>query len=476
MKNAPTNFLLTNALILFLILISGNKLFLLGFVGAGIFLLLFSKQKYISVIFSLLLFSLPFERGIRGWFLQVVSPGPESWMPGYSFYFGLSVKIVLFILFMLLLVFHRKTNLMSSKWHLHDVFLIIFLGLAILSTYFSSDLLISGVGLISLVAAVGLYFISTIIIHDADIKIEIPQLGMIWLFWFGIIGTAQFILRHPVGLFLEETTLTRPNGFYTTDGDLLYRVSGLTGHPTFFGSLLSLLIPISIGILIEQFQKNQNRGLYFFYVIAAIIFGVISLFATYSRSAWISAVFVIGLLGYKLLVIKNSRLKHTVTIGLFSVICIIILLFGGSVFARLFTLADMANLGNATGRINLIKHAIQITSDFPVFGSGLNQFTRQLITHNLTIDERVFFYPVHNTFLLFFSELGIPAGVCFVLFVLAILITSIKTTFNSSWVGWGVWIGAFTFIINAQFQTLFNLDPTFDIFMLLCAYLASQKL
>jgi hypothetical protein len=469
-------FWLINAVLAALIFIPNNKLYLLCFLVPGIYLLFFHKQKLYSVLYTILLLTLPFDRGIRGWFFDVVSPGPESWMPGYSFYFGMSVKIIIFILLMILLIISPdKHPGESTRWTPPDYMLLTFVCFSAVSVYFSQDLMLALVGFIRLMFSVGLYFINSYFMKAKKDSGFILSLCLCWLFWFGLVGVWQAILKHPVGLFLEETDLTRPSGFYTSDGDLLYRVSGLTGHPTFFGSLLSLLLPVGVSVWLNEVEKKRTHGLFYIYVIFSVILGSVALVATFSRSAWISMLFCMFLFFLKTVKTRARFLKSKFIRSSLVMILVIMMLFGSSLITRTYTLSDLSHLGNATGRINLARHALDIIRDFPLFGSGINQFTRQLITHSLTIDERAFFYPVHNTFLLFFSELGIPAGLVFLLFVVVVLLKTLSLSFRKNWIMWGFWIGMITFVINAQFHTLFNLDPTLDLFMLFSSLLITQQ-
>jgi hypothetical protein len=45
-----------------------------------------------------------------------------------------------------------------------------------------------------------------------------------------------------------------------------------------------------------------------------------------------------------------------------------------------------------------------------------------------------------------------------------------RNIFKSKPITFGIWIGLLTFIISSQFHPLFNLDPTFDMFMLILGY------
>jgi O-antigen ligase len=120
----------------------------------------------------------------------------------------------------------------------------------------------------------------------------------------------------------------------------------------------------------------------------------------------------------------------------------------------------------------LIAQAMEMIKDFPLFGVGLNHFTISMALHELTPEARGFLYPVHNTVLLFISELGIPAGLLFIIFVVQVFQNSWRIS-QKTWTKFGIWAGASTFLINSQFHTLFNQDPSFDMFIVMLAYLTT---
>lgn len=470
-----------NLVFLVLVFITNNKQLILVFLGVFLSFLIISRWKLVSSLYLVFLLSLPYERGLRGWFISVVSQGPESWKPGYEFYFGLSIKIIIFITIVLLLFFSKKELRMSFvSWNITTITITLFFYLSAINCFQSDDFVVSIFGFIKLSLCIGTYIVGSYFFQKKFYRDYFLVFLVSLLFWFGLIGSWQYFLGHPIGLFLEETTLTKTNGFYTSDGDLLYRVSGLTGHPTFFGSLLSLLIPIGLGALFDMVKNTTKTSItkkmvYFLYIFIAICFGTIALIATFSRSAWFCLIF-----SFLLFFIKfRHKFISLVSYKSLAIVSVVVLIsaftFGNRIFSRIDSVSSILTIGNARGRINLVRQSLLIIKDSPLRGSGLNLFTRQMLQHSLNIEERTFFTPVHNTFLLFISELGIPTGLLFIFFSVICLYKSFKSLYRSGWVAWGVWVGAFTFIINAQFHTLFNLDPSLNIFMAMMAFLSTYK-
>ena len=61
--------------------------------------------------------------------------------------------------------------------------------------------------------------------------------------------------------------------------------------------------------------------------------------------------------------------------------------------------------------VNIIKHK-------PFFGVGLNNYTLISPKYDNTGITEVFNHPVHNIYLLYAAEVGIPGAVCFVWFLI----------------------------------------------------------
>lgn len=148
-----------------------------------------------------------------------------------------------------------------------------------------------------------------------------------------------------------------------------------------------------------------------------------------------------------------------------------IVFFSPLFLSRIASFKHIWTLGSGRVRLDLIKQAWLMIKAFPFLGVGLNHFTQAMNIQDLPPELKGFMYPVHNTFLLFFAELGILAGVMFMLFVVWSLYRTFGKSFNN-WINFGIWVGAFSFLINAQFHTLFNQDPTFDLLIVFLAYLS----
>lgn len=472
MKNPNGNLftLFLPILFLFFLLFTVNiKTYIFVVLGFGTTLFFLSSFRVPETIFTLLLFSLPFEKGLRDWMISVVPPGPELWAPGYNFYFGISLKLIFTLAVMLFLAAtNRQARPTNSKALL---ILFLFLFFAMVSTIISNDMAIAAMGFIRLFQGCAIFLLSSYYFKTIPtLRIHLQNILVSFLFFFGAIGAVQFLSGQPLGLFLEDSQGLRPFGYLTTDTGPLYRVSGFFGHPTFFGALLSLLLPVGI----SHWLATKNRSHKIFHNISgiAIVFGVTALAATLSRSAWLALLVYSGIIFWKLFSKGQTKTIKKIILWTVGILIILMMFFGSQLLTRASTFSSLASLSSGRVRLDLMKQAILITGEFPLFGTGLNLFTQAMNAHDLPPEIKGFMYPVHNTFLLFFSELGIPAGLLFLLFTAYCLLSSWKKA-KQNWMYLGIWLGAVTFVVNAQFQTLFNQDPAFDFFMVYLAFLTT---
>jgi O-antigen ligase len=421
-----------------------------------------------ETLFVLLLFSLPFEQGLRGGDIVVVPPGPELWMPGYSFYFGFNLKLIFSLALFLLIIFDKKTNfkhLSFSHW-----LMLAFFSLSIISTFLAPDFYLALSGLIRIASIVWLYFLATQFLRKKRIQSYFQQLVIAFLLFFGIIGTVQFISQQPLGLFLEESLALEKYGYITTEGGFINRVSGLIGHPTFFASFLSLLVPIGLGISLHLIEKKMVNSLYFVISALACFLSLISVFGSFSRSGWLALALSIPFFIWQIQKRNKIRKLHLTT-SIVAPVVLLILVFSPLFISRIASIEHIWTLGSGRVRLDLIQQAWLMIKDYPLFGVGLNHFTRVMNTQTSSPELIGFMYPVHNTFFLFFSELGILAGLIFIILIARELYRTFKKNLNN-WINIGIWFGAFTFLINAQFHTLFNQDSTLELFVVLLAYLS----
>ncbi len=443
----------------------------------GVMLTLLFDFSIKEVLFIVTMFVFSFEKGLRGWDLTVVSQGREWWMHDFTLYFGLSLRTVL--IFTLFLLFVPELNDLFKKKFSRNVncifyCLALFLIFSLISTVISSDYFLSFFGFIRIIQAVCLFSISIIIFDKKQFRSYIFLMLSLVIFTNGFIGVQQYINSGPIGLFLEDGLGYGNKGYFTTDGvETLYRVSALIGHPTFFASYITMLISTGIGFLVSFF-KGENETLLRSFLVISLFLGLFAVYATFVRSSWFTIIFLI--LGFTLFFVFNNKnffnkISKTYYTLFVSLILLFLLFFGRTFWLRILSSTNFISDGSGVVRISLVQEAIKMTKSFPFFGVGLNLSPRMMNEQTLLQPElRGFMFPVHNTFMLFFAEIGVPATIFFILFLAKILLFSF-TIVKKNILYFGIWLGVISFILNAQVHTLFNQDPSFDLLFLFLGFL-----
>jgi hypothetical protein len=433
------------------------KTYLLIFILAFCVYFFYFKYPLIKSVFLILITSLPFENNIREWIFTVTQPLYASVATsGYFYYFGVSLKLI-FGTFLFLLLLSKKNRLKQS--FKNDWPLIIFFIIACLNTlYFFSIITITG--LIRLWLSVFIYFAAKIFFKYVP-KIFPIVISAIFIFSV-FIGLNQLIRQKPLGKFIELTpSFSQEYGYSTTDGKSQYRVAGFISHPVYFGSFMSILLPIFIA-----FSLSTNLLLAF----PISLIGITVMLGTNSRSVWINLALTLVLIFPHL---KQKYKKLATPFNTKFLIPAFILISSVIIISRIGSITQLfSKNGNGSIRLELMWQSLIMISQHPL-GVGLNQFTSRLIDLPIPKSLNGFIVPVHNTILLISSELGIIAGSLFIFFIIKSILIN-KKYYNKNIVVFGAIIGSITFLVSSQFHPLLNLDPTFDLFMLTLGYINSQ--
>lgn len=470
-------------LLIFLIVFAANyKVFfvILGLIGSLLFFL--SPLSLTHVLSLLLLICIFIEVGITSVNIQTVFMNlPTAWESRpfvdfqYWYFFNLSYKFLLSSSLVAILIPKFK-NLIKVK-DLKDHLFVFFIFAAIISASFAIKKDLAVFGIFQLISYLGIYLSFFYCFTDKTFFKIFQNIFIALTLLVNLVGLGQIILQKPIGLYIEQVREAAQFGFVTTDSWPLFRVSGQLSHPTYFGSFLSFILPILIGMYLQNKKELQKNHLLFFSIISAISLSFLNIFATLSRSAWLAAGLII--LCFFVYLKKTTKLRSyfNFALPLIFVAMIILILFPNQLSNRLRSFTSFANIGNGQARIELINHALEFIGNKPLTGVGINHFTVELDKKILSPDMRFFVFPVHNTIVLFFAELGVITGLIFVFWLINTLIIGFKLIKNKfEPLTFGMIIAIFTFILNSQFHTLFNQDPTFDLLIIAGAYLTGKYL
>lgn len=199
------------------------------------------------------------------------------------------------------------------------------------------------------------------------------------------------------------------------------RLAGTLNHPNDLAMYLNLSIPMT-GFMLA-IEKKPLRKLY---LIAALALALVALVWSGSRGGWLGLAVAIGV-GVFFWARKHD---HNPIIGLAIMLFSVTMLFG-ALFAGSDTFRNRlveGDAGSAEVRYPLMEVAMEMISENPVLGVGLNLYTREMVPYDRTNHFIAYRYnhPVHNTFLMVGAETGLPS----LLLLATLVFLMIKETYR----------------------------------------------
>jgi len=237
-----------------------------------------------------------------------------------------------------------------------------------------------------------------------------------------------------------------------------------------FGGWLIVMIPLLLGIITTD--KIRGKILKIILSILTVLL-FICLVMTYSRGAWLG--FAVGVFIIACYVAMRAVLKIKILpllIGIYLLAIFLSLLqpmktkiqsIGKISFKNNYTLED--ELESITNiklydsnfiRIRIFKESIKIIKDYPLFGCGLNTYSK--VAKKYKSFEHGGIYP-HNSFSQRSAETGLPGLFAFLLVLFSFFVTSIKHIFlylekNNALVV-GLLSGISAFLVHSFFDNHF---------------------
>lgn len=354
------------------------------------------------------------------------------------------------LVLLILLLASYKTLTLDKK----DILLLIFMGLVFISTFLSSNIKVSIFGFKHRHEGL-LMFATYIIIYMCSKKYfkynKVSRfLNIMFLvsMAIGILGIAQQYVNN------KELYPLFNKGICST-----------FGNSNFFGSFISIVLPIATAIFI---LNGNKKG----FILSLIMF--YNMISSGTRSAWV-AFAVVGLMGL-IYLIKQRNKKYFVRAAILLILFVIIFIYllngfdfiinklksddaneqGGSVKTtqasstktitelKIETMKNELKYAKETGnfdkigsdRILIWKLSLKLIAKKPVFGCGPDNFWEGLVRNctkeigeyvyrtNICIDK------AHNEYLQIGATLGIPALICYLVFIGLILFPKKKLALN----------------------------------------------
>ena len=374
------------------------------------------KEKVITVII------------ILGLVLATVLIIPDANDNNYNILKYIVLLITGGILIIILLTDYK--NIITDK---KDILIFVFLCLSIISTIFSSDISKSIIGETNRFEGLLMIFVYIAIYISAKkyFKIEKVKLFLSVMFYVSMLIGILGILQRNIECIKLYPIFNK--GICST-----------FGNSNFFGSFISIILPISMATYILYGNKRA-------FVLSMIMF--FNMIASGTRSAWVAFI-VVGVYGSIFLINKRDKqyLKRTIILILIFVIIFIYLFsnlnFWGS--GDCVTKIKMNQLKNdlkkitqsgfsnemGSGRIEIWRMTFKLIAKKPIIGCGVDNLKISLA--NECTDELAEFAlktfgvvdKAHNEYLQIAATMGIPSLIIYLIFVLLILIPKLRLIFK----------------------------------------------
>lgn len=243
--------------------------------------------------------------------------------------------------------------------------------------------------------------------NDLSLVVRMLFLG---LFLQSIIISLQY---YDISLNLHRVGLGEPIEVlsFEMESSNVARPGGTIGHCNHLARYIGLLLPMSI-ILAFTEKSRWNRR--FSFVVATV--GLVALVFTLTRSAWMGILLSVLVMGPLMFTqrLLNMRTLAKIVLAII-LVAVIIFALGDIIYDRI--VGD--DEGSAMTRWTTAKVAFKIIQDHPFLGVGINNYGTVLKDYWLSEDRFTRKAAVHNTFLLFASEIGLIGFGAYMWFLIA---------------------------------------------------------
>lgn len=233
-----------------------------------------------------------------------------------------------------------------------------------------------------------------------------------------IIGIIQAVLQHSVGLFWLKESLLSVNIDGVAEvvlfGHKFIRSYGLFPHPNIFGGFL--LVSIILTYFYSKLFHVKQSGFFKVTIILrlVLIIQIIALFCTFSKSAIIGLLVTAVYIYFKFTRSDNLQLFHVK--HFYKYLATFIIIFALFITILGFNI-DSSLLKSFNERLLFLNVSRETIVGNPMVGLGMGQFVPEMQKYSPVFLANWQYQPVHNVFLLIWSELGIIGLVLFILFL-----------------------------------------------------------
>jgi len=353
------------------------------------------------------------------------------------------INIVMYIGLLISFFSSLKKIKLSEKKNALDWAIIIFTAVVFVSTLTSVNKLLSIYGFIAFCAYPIAYFVFAKNINRENLS-KILDLIVLSFLVVVVIGALQTMIIIPHS-FINLSANKKIFDLLGWDIDISAwrgaRIVSTLGNPNVLGTYLVFVLPVLAGIFLQKPSLKK-----------AIIFtlGVLLLFFTYSRSAWIG--FFAGILAIS--IFSGKKLP----------VFLIILLLASSLFIPTVRHRLQSGLSSHSGsgyssRTDIWKTSLDIIRTYPVLGTGINTFYQVYPDFRKVPSED--FSHAHNMILQVGCETGFLGMASFIVFIGLFLVLALKVckkfaleknTVSDSWMIIGIISATVGFIAQNSFD------------------------
>lgn len=326
-----------------------------------------------------------------------------------------------------------------------------------------------GYAILEIVRLMKMALLLLVIVYYTD---SIARLRTLLVFLFvvmiaqGLLAVSQSLFRTSLGLdALGEHEFWN----ISLGGITIGRAGGTLGHANVLANFFEVTAPIALAITLSQVRGYLRPLAY-----AALGFGIVGAFFSFSRAGW--AALAIGL---ALALLQSRRrvsgrriLQAIVLTGIIG--AVIAFLFRDVIAARLFVFWE----GSKTVRVITAETAFNMIRSHPLLGVGANNYTvvSSQFVGSLSPGLRVTAAAlVHNILLLYLAELGIVGLIAFIVLIIAIVRLARRVSNGSepvtAAVGAGIFGGLIALLAHGMWDWLFRYDPVFTLFWFFTGFL-----
>lgn len=238
---------------------------------------------------------------------------------------------------------------------------------------------------------------------------------MIGIMVTSVVGLAEYHLQRNgalaiLGMLGDENKQT------LASSDLV-RIGGLLGSSNGLAWVLAEILPLMLALFFCR-ASGYNRVFLF----GGVTVCVLALISTYSRGGWVAFgvafILLILLMGSRRFGIAERGWRaKVVLLGVFLAVA------ATPLYGNVYTRLTEDDRGSAYARVLMMKVALRMIEDHPLFGVGLNNYERVMDEYDGPPERihQAFPWPVHNIYLHTTAEVGLLGGGFFVLFALLAL-------------------------------------------------------